>query len=493
MAERDLPEPGVTHKLHPSSLLFEIGKSFFSIVVVGLIVFFLASGDENEVWYMFFFVPVVIDSITRFVTYRYGFAEDHLITREGWIFKKTRHVPYDRIQNIDTVQGPLHRLFGVVEVRLETAGGTEPEAVMRVVSLADLGELRAGIFRGRAEALPGDPAERGGGASEEPFFRMRSGDVLLFGLFSQRGLVYLGGLFVLGWEFDLWERVASAVTRSWVAMDFLRNAPWLVGLGGGLLLGLLQLLTVAWAFLTLFDFKIVRRGDDLLTSCGLLTRQTATVPQDRIQFLSIREGLLHRLLGRASIKIQTAGGDSTKESQISRKWLVPLLERRRLDGILGEVQPEARPLDLSWHGIHERARGRMFRRWLFVFTLPILLFMRGQGLWALLGYLVALPLAWQLAVLRARRLGWGVSDRAVFLRDGRLAHVLSCVRFSKIQSVSLSQSPFDRHLRMAHLRVDTAGSESATTSFVIPYLAEDVARDLMQRLRREAGAVAFQW
>ena len=479
----------VFHKLHPTSLLFEIGKSFFSIVVMGLLVFFLAAGDNNESWFMLFFVPVVIGSITRFVTYRYGFAADHLITREGWIFKKTRHVPYDRIQNIDTVQGPLHRLFGVVEVRLETAGGTEPEAVMRVVSLADLGEIRAGIFRGRTEPDVEDTSQ----VEEQPFFRMRANDVLLFGLFSQRGLVYLGGLFVLGWEFDLWERVGSAFSKNWVAMDVLRNAPILVGVGVALLLGMLQVLTILWAFLTLFNFNIVRRGNDLRTSCGLLTRQTATVPQDRIQFLSVREGWLHRLFARSSIKIQTAGGDSTMESQISRKWLVPLVERERLEGILEEVQPEASSVGIEWEGVHRRAQGRMFRKGLIVSTIPILIFTKDLGAWSLLGYLIAVPVAWQLAAFRARRLGWGITEKAVFLRDGRLTHIRSCVRFSKIQSVSLTQNPFDRRLRMANLRVDTASAENAQASFVIPYLAEETAQRLMQKLRREAGAVAFHW
>jgi len=485
----ELPSTGVIRRLHPSSLMFEIGKSFFSIVVMGIVVLSLASGRKGEAWFMLLIVPVVIGSITRFATFRYRFAVDNLIVREGWIFKKTRHVPYDRIQNIDTVQGLLHRLLGVVEVRLETAGGTEPEAVLRVVSLADLEQIRAGVFRGRDDLAGPALAEK----EDATLFRMGSTDVLLFGLFSQRGLAYLGGLLVLGWEFDLWERASDAIGKSWVTVDILRVYPWLFAGIGVVLLGVLQALTVLWAFLTLFDFHIVRRRDDLRTSCGLLTRQTATVPQDRIQFLSVREGWLHRLFGRASIKIQTAGGDSTKKTQVSRKWLVPLVRRGRLKEILSQVQPEAISGGLDWHGVHRRARGRMFRKWLIVFTIPIAISVRDLGGWALLGYLLAIPLAFQLAALRARCLGWGVSEKAVFMRDGRIARAENCVRFSKIQSVSLSQNPLDRRLRMARLRVDTASSDNAQLGFVIPYLGLDVARELMQRLRREAAAVEFRW
>lgn len=478
-----------TRRLHPSSLVFEIGKSFFSIVVVGLIVLFLAAGDEREAFYMLFFVPVVLSSVLRYFTFRYALASDHFVIREGLLFRKTRHVPYARIQNIDTVQGPLHRLLGVVEARLETAAGQEPEAVFRVVSTEDLERIRAGVFRDREEEP--EPADADG-ARDPAFFRMRPADVFLFGLLSQKGLVYLGGLFALAWEFDLLERASDLLSRSRLALSALQAYPWVVGLVGFAFLAALQALTVLWAFLTLYDFHIVRRGEDLRTSCGLLTRQTATVPRGRIQFLRIREGVLHRLFGRTSVKVLTAGGDSTRDSQVSRKYLVPLADREELPAVLREVQPEAVPRDLDWRPVHPRARWRMFRRWLVALSLPAALLLRDAGWWALAAAPPVVLLSLWFATLRARRLRWALGEAAVFLRDGRVAHTESCVRFSKIQSVLLGQSPFDRRLGMARLQVDTAGSGSEL-AFVIPYLEAEVAHELARRLRHEAATREFTW
>ncbi len=40
------------------------------------------------------------------------------------------------------LQNPLHRLLGVAEVRVETASGSEPDATLRVLSLADVDRLK---------------------------------------------------------------------------------------------------------------------------------------------------------------------------------------------------------------------------------------------------------------------------------------------------------------------------------------------------------------
>ena len=50
--------------------------------------------------------------------------------RQGVVQKNERTIPLDHVQSVDTVQGIIQRLFGVYEVRIETAGGgaSEPDA-----------------------------------------------------------------------------------------------------------------------------------------------------------------------------------------------------------------------------------------------------------------------------------------------------------------------------------------------------------------------------
>src|SRR5919112_5214828 len=69
----------------------------------------------------------------RATTYRVSGGAVHL--KRGVLQKSERSLPLERIQNVNTVQGIVQRLFGVVEVRVEAAGGgEEPEISLPALS-----------------------------------------------------------------------------------------------------------------------------------------------------------------------------------------------------------------------------------------------------------------------------------------------------------------------------------------------------------------------
>ena len=76
--------------------------------------------------------------------------------------------------------------------------------------------------------------------------------------------------------------------------------------GLGVFLILVRVLSVAWALLTLYDFRLTRIREDLRSDYGLFTRVTATVPIRRVQTIHVSEGPLHRWLGRAAVRAETA-------------------------------------------------------------------------------------------------------------------------------------------------------------------------------------------
>jgi membrane protein YdbS with pleckstrin-like domain len=70
---------------------------------------------------------------------------------------------------------------------------------------------------------------------------------------------------------------------------------------------------------------------------------------------------------------------------------------------------------------------------------------------------------------------------------------MTIARFSKIQTVSLHESPFDRRAAMASVAVDTAGAGDLSHRVDVPYLARDVAESLSHRLAAEAARTSFRW
>ena len=63
-----------------------------------------------------FWIPRYYTSIT------YALTDDEIIVRKGVWWKRASFVPYNRITNINVIQGPVARHFGLGTVLIQTAG-----------------------------------------------------------------------------------------------------------------------------------------------------------------------------------------------------------------------------------------------------------------------------------------------------------------------------------------------------------------------------------
>ena len=126
--------------LHPLSVIFSLTDLIKQNLIPAFLgIFGAAKGDLVYVGIaLLFFVPTFIISLIRYFTIRYRISDGELVVQEGLFFRRVRTVPVERIQNIDMVQGILHRMLNLAEVRVETASGTKPEAVLKVLSLDEL-------------------------------------------------------------------------------------------------------------------------------------------------------------------------------------------------------------------------------------------------------------------------------------------------------------------------------------------------------------------
>src|SRR5207342_1316069 len=136
-------------RLHPWSWVFVLLQQMKQYVIP-LVAAFFFGGDRNELWPLIGVGVLALVSVWRHFTYRYGFSDEALIVRSGVLERSVRVIPFARIHNVALQQSLLHRMFGVAEVRLESAGGQKPEAEMRVLKLADALALET-LVRRRGE------------------------------------------------------------------------------------------------------------------------------------------------------------------------------------------------------------------------------------------------------------------------------------------------------------------------------------------------------
>ena len=483
-------------RLHPLSWLFALlafMRQFVAPIIVALI---FGARRDYELWGLLAAVPLLIGALWHQYFYRYGFGPRELVIREGILFRNLRRIDFARIVNIDTVRGPLHRLFNVAEVKIETSAGGKAEALIRVLGPQALQELRERVFGAQDAGATGvTDAQSEGEEAPTPLLHLPPGELVRFGLIDNRGVILAVAAAGTASQMGLDEVMGRALMESLPgAVDDVGSLAWplqvalaLVVILGALLL--LRLLSIALALLTLYDFRLTRKGADLRAQYGLLTRVALTLRQQRIQAVRETETFLHRLLDRVSLQVDLAGdAQEGGEQQADRmRWLAPVTTPARAPQLIASALPQFDPAaQPDWQPLAAGARRRVFRRSAFVGSLLALL----PSTW-FLGYagalvvLLTVPLAAFHARQYVRYTRWAMTPEVLLFRRGWLTRRLVIAPRNRVQSVELTESPFDRRHRMASVGIDAAGGSARAFLIRIPYLPVEVARELAHDLYRQ--------
>jgi putative membrane protein len=452
------PEPGTPRRLHVLSPVFFAGGHVRRLWPVALLV-----AARRQYWLLALGALVLLAwSTIEWLRRTYALEGGALRLEEGVLARKLRVVPFDRIQQVDLVRKPLHRLLGVATLRVETAGGgSDAEVDLHVVALAEAQALRTVLLRAKAGAV-GAGGRAGAEAVEAPaervLLRLPITEVMLAGVTGTRAaavLVVLGPLSqAADWFPDLsdWlfrrldpEAVAPTTPPAILAVALLAVAVWLG-------------LAAASSVVTDYGFTLARVGGDLVVRRGLLERREAVLPLARLQVVRVEESLLRRALGLASIRIQSAGRSGGADRTASR-LAIPVLQRSQVNRVLGELLPGAAPVP-DLRPPPPAARRRAVVRsvlWPTLLVAAVTL-----ALWPLTRLAVlAVPLTVVLAVpggLAAyRSLGHARRDGYLYARRGVPIRVTTVVPVAKAQSGSVRSSPFQRRAGLATLHVDVAG------------------------------------
>lgn len=75
------------------------------------------------VFVLLFVIFVIVLPPIRYARWRYELSEDYLDIARGIFWKKRFIIPFIRVQNTDTRQGPILRAFGLASVTVATAAG----------------------------------------------------------------------------------------------------------------------------------------------------------------------------------------------------------------------------------------------------------------------------------------------------------------------------------------------------------------------------------
>jgi putative membrane protein len=480
-------EFGPPERLHPLYLVTGLGQSVKGAwgMLAGS-AYFATQGSWLLVAVMglLFALLSVGALVLRWLKLEYRVGAHEIRIDSGFLSRTSRAIPFDRVTDVDIEQGPLQRLFGLAQVKLETgasAGSKEEEGVLHTISLKRAEALRDHIRARRSRAATADV---GLAAVDGPaLFAMDNCRVLTAGMFNF-SLAVIAGLFGISQTmgdalgFDPFERSfwIDLLNRSEPLQNLVLTHQIVAILGGSVLLILLGIGTgLVRTVLRDYGFRLDRTETGFRRRRGLLTLTDVTIPAKRAQAAILANGPIRQRFGWWVLKLQSLAQDGGKGDHV----VAPLAREGEAAAILASLDWPLAPPAGSWLAV-SRAFVTSFTGILIpaaLTTIIALPFVGPVGLLWLLGGFLAIAMRW----LAWRRTRYSLDAGNLFVESGWWRHRRNILPVRKIQSVDLSENFWSRAFGICTLRLGVAGG-SGFSDHHVPALSRAEAEALRTEL-----------
>ncbi|OAT85125.1 hypothetical protein A6P54_19180 [Bacillus sp. MKU004] len=473
-------------RLHPISAVANFLKQLKELIIPFVLLFVLNSrGEKSGFWdYMplismgVVLVVVLVAGVIKWLRFTYRLEEGELRIEYGLFVKKKRYIPFDRIQSLNFSEGIIHRPFGLVKVKVETAGSSNPresEAELTAIMKEEALELERIIYRekkGQAVEEGEVPAahEEEMLKEEKHVFKMSARDIWVLAATSGGVGVILSGVGVFLSQFsDLipYEAVFDEV------MVFVKSGLVFIAVLVFVVLLIAWIISVGWTFVVYGDFKIRLTEENIVITRGLLEKKQVTVPLNRVQGVRIVENPVRQLLGYCTVVIENAGG-SVLEKDSSTIKLIPVVKKKRVPDLLQAIFPDYELTD-EFKRLPKRAvRKYIFRAsfWLIVPVVILAVMFWPLGLSSLL---LIIPFG-LLGFFQHRAGGWGITGNQLVLRYRGILKHTAYMKKSRIQALDSRQTWFQGRRDLSSISTTLKSGQTGYSSRVDDLELEDAAK-----------------
>jgi putative membrane protein len=388
-------------RLHPLTPLLRGGR--FALLLVFFVAQASARDSSPEAIAILLGIGVPLAGLAGYVSWRamrYRLTPTELQVESGVLTKRSRRVPLARVQAVDVVRPFYARVLGLAELRLEVVGAGDAEAPLAFLSEDEAGAVRTRMLdlaAGRRAQAPDEaPAPI---VPDRILVQVPTGPLVWSNLLGAPVVTAVGLLVAV--------LVAVPFGGEALGSVLLVAAP--IALGAGSL--------AVRRLLSEYGFTVAESPDGLRLRHGLLDTRSQTIPAGRVQLIRIREPLLWRPFGWVRVEVDVAGYGGGREEQAATGALLPVAPRQLAHDLVARVL-----------GGHVPVPNR---------PAP------GQARWR--------------APLQARKLRAAFDDRHLVSSYGIVTTTTDIAPLAKVQSLRLTQGPWERRLGLASLHADTAG------------------------------------
>ena len=308
----------------------------------------------------------VVSSVITWRTRTWELTDAGIMLRSGLVTSKQLQVPYEHIHTVNMSSNLAERVLGLMTLDLDTGAASSEGEATRIRGLqAGMAEaLREELFRRKAAMLadqgldartaaPDASAEADDGASPtapapspDACYTLTTAQLVFAALTEARVVAQAAAFLILIVQGINLLQESALVNLSDVAGDIaVLPVALLVG-AAALLLALALVVGFAVSFvMSLIGFagyRAERAGGRISVERGLLSRTSHTVALERIQSISIRQGIIRQLIGYAEVRASVVGaiGSSDETSTADGVVLHPFIRLTEVDAFLASIAPD---------------------------------------------------------------------------------------------------------------------------------------------------------
>lgn len=419
--------------MHPVAAISGLIAALREFIVPLVLIYFFGRGGAGYDW-LFGMVLIIpfFAGIGRWFRFTYCIEGTTLKVNEGLFVRKKVTVPKNRVQSVDITAGIIQRLFGLVSVKIKTAGNDEAAVDLTAVK-SDEAQLIVETLRGELASNTMDSGVHTDDNTPK-VYSITMNQLLAAGATSGHIGVILSVLITVSSQFD------DMIDIDAIIKTFDQWAPFLVN---STILIVVAAVLVTWIFavigtiVTYFNFSLERREKEIVVRYGLLKTKQVSIPYNRVQAVRFSEGILRQPFGYGALYVESAGqGD---ERQQSSCIIAPFIHANEIDRVLAQILPDMTLGELDLKSPPDQAKWRYVLRLMRPMAIIIAL-----SVWFIpYGWvsLVLIPFSFVLGLAQYETAGYMISGEKLLLRTRSIGRTTALIMRSRVQSTEFRWNP----------------------------------------------------
>ena len=279
---------------------------------------------------------LIISAIYGYLYYRfseYEFNDKGVHVRRGVIFRKKSFLDYNRIHAINKKQNLLENILGIGRLMIDS-GSTNTASTAEICIRESNSEIERLINQlENRDINEKEVSEISEVKEEKQNLFDYSPKLKIF-----NALVDAFRIFIILITFDIGATILVSIFQQYmedtIPFHFFAFFCFLIFLAC-IVIFVVRIVNILFHY---YNFRVYRNNDNIEIYYGLFTTFHHTFKLNKIKAVIIKQSLIYRIFGYASISLEVIGYDEDNaKSTTNDKYLIPICKNREVEGIIDNI------------------------------------------------------------------------------------------------------------------------------------------------------------